>query len=122
MSEFEDKLNSILSSPEDMQKILGLARSLSGGDSNDDPPKNRKQEDDSSSFFGDFDPKIMGLVMKLMGEYSSDKNDKSALLSALKPYLRKERRESIDKAAKIAKLAKVAKLAFSEFSGGDNNA
>ena len=30
MGEFEEKLNSILSSPKDMEKILGLARELSG--------------------------------------------------------------------------------------------
>ena len=32
MGEFEDKLNSILSDPEQMDKIAGLAKSLMGGE------------------------------------------------------------------------------------------
>ena len=63
---------------------------------------------------------MMKMFSRIMSEYSSSENDKTALLNALKPYLKKDRHEKIDKAVNIAKLAHVAKLAFSEFGGGNN--
>jgi hypothetical protein len=125
MGELEDKLNSILSSPEEMEKIMGIARSLSGTTDNTAPPapKAAKTTPDiasAASALGDIDPKMFKLMSRIMGEYTSGKNDKTALLTALKPYLKKERHEQIDRAAQIAKLARIAKAAFSEFSGGDS--
>ena len=128
MGEFEDKLNSILSSPRDMEKILGLARELSGSlgvEKNAPEEKKTAQSLDSLGStldtFGDLDPKIFKIVSRLMGEYSSQKNDKSALVNSIKPYLRQERREGLDRAVKIAKIAHIAKIALSEFSGGEFN-
>jgi hypothetical protein len=70
---------------------------------------------------GSVDPKVFGLLSRVMGEYSSNSNDKTALLSALKPYLKEDRHAKIDKAAQVAKLARLARTAFSEFSGGDGD-
>ena len=125
MGELEDKLNSILSSPEEMEKIMGIARSLSGAAGDTAPPVSTGHDHapdltSAASALGDIDPKMFKLMSRVMGEYSSSKNDKTALLTALKPYLKKERHEQIDKAAQIAKLARIAKAAFSEFSGGDS--
>ena len=127
MSELEDKLNSILSSPEDMEKIIGIARSISGN--MDSSSQNTEDDNDNctsgidsvASALGDIDPKMFKLISRLMGEYNSNKNDKSALLNAIKPYLRPQRRDAVDRAANIAKMARVAKIALSEFSGGDSS-
>lgn len=125
MSEFEDKLNSILSSPQEMEKIMGLARSLSGsmGKPSEDTERQYEQENDhTDSPFGNIDPNMLKMMSRLMGEYSaSSGNDKSALLNSLKPYLKDKRKKDIDKAIEIAKLAKIAKIAFSEFSGGESD-
>ncbi|MGM9522351.1 MAG: hypothetical protein ACI3VB_07735 [Oscillospiraceae bacterium] len=124
MGEFEDKLNNILSSPKDMEKILGLARELSGslgGEKEKEPDPPPKSDDGLFGSLGNIDPKLIGLISKLMGEYSSSSNDKTALVSSIKPYIREERREALDRAVKIAKLAHIAKIAFSEFSGGEFN-
>ena len=121
MSDFEDKLNKILSSPEDMEKILDVARSLAGsgagqsGDDAKDADTDGKATDNQK-----IDPKMIKLMTRLMGEYSSPRGDKSELISAIKPYLKEERRADLDRAAQIAKLAKLARTAFSEFSGGDS--
>ena len=45
MGEFEEKLNSILSSPEDMEKIMNLARSLSSSAGNQDGRKDQDREE-----------------------------------------------------------------------------
>ncbi|MGE4485279.1 MAG: hypothetical protein AB7C97_09250 [Oscillospiraceae bacterium] len=118
MGELEDKLNSILSSPEEMQKIMGLARSISG--SMGEASKPGANPENIASAIGDIDPKMFKVMTKILGEYSaSPKSDKAVLLSAMKPYLKDERRKSVDRAIEIAKFAKVARLALSEFSGGD---
>jgi len=124
MSELEDKLNSILSSPQEMEKIMGIARSLSdsmGNNSNDAGTANSQEHEATASPFGNIDPKMLQIMSKIMGEYSSASSDKTALLNSMKPFLKEDRRSKIDKAVEIAKMAKIAKIAFSEFSGGDNH-
>ena len=127
MSEFEDRLNSILSSPEDMKRIIGLAKSLSGAqnaqenrEQNGEKHASQQEEEQSNAWdFGDIDPKLMGVLSRLMREYSAGQPEKFELLAAIRPYLRKERRDNMDRAVKIARLAHVAKLALSEFPGGE---
>ena len=45
MSELEDQLNSILSDPEQMAKIAGLAKSLMGGEDDAPPPPGEAESD-----------------------------------------------------------------------------
>lgn len=123
MSEFEDKLNSILSSPEEMKKIMGVARSISdslGSGERTSPPSEANSRSITPSL-GDLDPKMLKLMSSLMGEYKSQSNDKTALLKAMKPYLKPERQSALDKAADIVKMAHLAKIALSELGGGDKN-
>jgi hypothetical protein len=134
MSELEEKLNKILSNPAEMEKIMNIARSLSGsigsqpaaGDRGDTPASEASSSPSGSldlnslaTILKDVDPRIFRLVTRLASEYASGSNDKAALLNAMKPYLKEDRRAKIDRAAEIAKLAKLAKVAFSEFAGGD---
>ncbi len=115
MGEFEDKLNSILSSPKDMEKILGLARELSGSLEGED-----KKHQEKKSIPDELDPRLLKMIAKLMGEYSGTSNEKTALLAAIRPYVKTERQAALDRALKIAKLTHLAKLALKEF-GGDFN-
>ena len=122
MGELEDKLNSKLSSPEEMEKIMGIARSLSQSGFNEDNSKKNKQEkQNQNDLFGSFDPKMLSMMTRLMGGFKNSSNDKAKLIETIKPYLKQERRQKLDEAANLAKMAKMAKLAFSEFSGGDQN-
>lgn len=127
MGEFEEKLNSILSSPEDMEKIVNLARSLSASSEvgEKESEHNHNHSDDSSdppesalSRLGDIDPRVFKIMSKLMGEYSSSGDDgKAAILNSIKPYLKEERKTSIDKALEVLKLSKLARIVMSEFGG-----
>lgn len=124
MGELEDKLNSILSSPEEMEKIMGIARSLSQGSFNDDKKPKSKSEPEKSNqpdLFGGLDPRMLSMITRLMGGFNQNSNDKSKLIDTIKPYLKKERRQKLEEAANLAKMAKLAKLAFSEFSGGEQD-
>lgn len=119
MSEFDDKLSSILSSPQDMEKIMSLAKELSGslgGGGEPEAPAQPVKKAEASPF-DDFDPRLFDIVRRVMGEYSSRQNDKKALVESLKPYVREERRSDLDRAVKIAKLYHAAKIVLKEFGG-----
>jgi len=125
MGDFENKMNDLLKSPESMEQILKLARSLSGNSDEQksgterSEPGNVHEQPETPESGGGIDPKLMGLFGAALKEYGSP-NDKAALISALKPYLKSDRREKIDKALQIAKLAKMAKTVIPEFGGTKN--
>ncbi|NLL45443.1 MAG: hypothetical protein GX250_01365 [Clostridiales bacterium] len=118
-------MNELLKSPESMEQIMKLARSLSGNNSDEQKSEAEQgghgntQQNPQPPDFGGIDPRLMGLFGAALKEYGSP-SDKYALISALKPYLKSDRREKIDKALQIAKLAKVAKTVIPEFGGTKN--
>ena len=123
MGELEDKLNGILSDPEQMEKIMGLARTLSQGMEGGQEPEpqqhnNTTKQPDMSTLFGGLDPKMLGSVARLMGEMNSPNDSGTALLSSIKPYLKKERREKLERAAQLARLSRVARIAMNEMPKG----
>lgn len=114
MGELEDKLNSILGDPAQMEKIAGLAKSLMGGGGGP------AQDSASASPFGELglDP---GLLQKLGRAMNTGEDGREkALLAAMKPYLSEKRRGKMDRALKLAKLARIARLAMGESGGGDD--
>jgi hypothetical protein len=120
MSELEDRIGRILSSPEDMARIMEMARSLSaGGAVSGGPSPPEAAAPPVPEGFGTPDPRITGIVSRVMAEFSSPaRGDKAAVLASLRPYIKKERWAELDRAAQIARLARVARTALGEFSGG----
>ncbi len=58
------------------------------------------------------DPRLLQIALRVYGEYSAQDDQKAALLAALKPFLRAERREKLEKAEKIARLSRVVRVAI----------
>ena len=121
MSEFEDKLNAILSNPEAMAQVMGLAQSLSGSDAfgseqQHGGSKGNHTDNVGSSFgnlgdlFSQIDPKMIERLLPLIGELSRGDNDeRMQLLYALRPFLKEERRDKIERAVKAAILIQIGK-------------
>ncbi len=118
MDGFEDMLNSILSSPEQMEKIMGMARSLSG--SAPQPEEKKDPPQGPGDILSGIDPGMLAKLAGILGHLRSGDPEKEALVASMKPYLRPERREALDKALKIANIAHVARDAIGEL-GGDLN-
>ncbi len=122
MGDFENRINELLKSPETLAQIMNLARSLSG-----DEAETGSKEEKQDAFRGPgaadtaaaLDPQIMGLLGAAIREYGSP-SENAALISAIKPFLKKDRRDKVDKAMQIAKLAKVAKNVIPEIGGSNN--
>ena len=121
MGELEDKINSVLSDPEQLSEITRLAQTLMGGG----------QEDRAwggGSFSPSAQPASSGLfdqlgldgdVLKKIGRAMnmSSGSNSQALLEAMKPYLSDKRKTKMDKAIKLARLAKLAGFAMGEMGG-----
>lgn len=117
MSEFEDRLNSILNDPAQMEKITLMAKSLMGGSETAFEPQ-KTQPKQESSLFESFDPALLGRLTKTMSGMNQ-RDEKHALLEAMKPYLSPHRQEKLERAMKLAKMIHLAEIAFGVFGGDD---
>ena len=130
MSEFEDKLQSILGNPEAMDQIMSIARSLTGDTSKQEaadpyadtqtaPAPSAQYSEDPLSLLNGMDPRLLQIGMRLLSEYNSNDNKTVALLNALQPFVREERYAKVDKAIQIAKLSRLIRVALESFRRGD---
>ncbi|MCD7821763.1 MAG: hypothetical protein LUG64_06100, partial [Clostridiales bacterium] len=116
MDDFEEKLNSILSSPEAMGQIMSLASSIAGKPEGegDAPAEASAQPDSASSAEGEsplnllqtLDPAMVQRLMALYREYTKGGDEKTALLQAMRPFLREERQQRLDKAVRISRFSR----------------
>ena len=137
MSDFEEKLNAILSNPESMGQIMNLAQSLNlggGGEPSGEggpaaPQPEASPESASSgipdglsglgSLLGQIDPKLIGRLLPLAGELAGGGNDeRMQLLYALRPFLKPERRDKVERAARTARLIRVGKKLLTDLGDG----
>lgn len=123
MSELEDRINSVLSDPGQMEKITKLAQSLMGGQGAAVPDmfgelmKSAPTAGEDKSA-GMPDIETLGRIGKLLNSGGNKKEQ--ALLEAMKPYLSEKRRGKMDRAMKIARLARIARFAMGETESDGN--
>lgn len=122
MSEFDERLASLLADPDAMAQIMSLAQNLSGGadanteaaaaDKNASPPP---EPSDVSSLFSNLaasvDPALLSRLIPVLSQLGrSESSETGAFLHALRPFLREERREKVEQAAQLAKMIHLAKV------------
>ena len=131
MSEFEDRINSILGNPEEMEKIMNLASQFMGGSDKKEESAAERSEGgvqsqsrgavpgglDALGSLGGFDMEMFSKMGRLMSQVKGG-SEKTELLRAMGPYLKQERREKLEKAVRFARIAKVAGAALREYGGG----
>lgn len=134
MSEFDDKLNALLSDPDKMAQILQMAQSISGGSASPEPPPAPpspaqspppptvpKPPDLLSSLAGlgsGLDPKLLAKLLPLVQELGSPQDSNArALLYALRPYLKAERQEKVERALQLARLFHLGRKFLSTWEG-----
>ena len=131
MAEFEDKLNSILGNEAAMNQIMALARSLSGEQTPPalEPPEEKAEETtyapvveeseqpDLSAMLGQIDPKMLQMGMDVIRQVQSTEDRNTALLTALRPFLREEKQARLDRAMQIARMTKLIRAALGALGG-----
>ena len=129
MSDFEDKLNGILSNPEAMSQIASLAQSLNLGGGEAAGPEEAAPTPPAGGggglaglaglgnlaglgdLLGNIDPQLIQKLLPLVGELagSGGGDERLQLLYALRPFLKPERQEKVERAVKAARLIHVGK-------------
>lgn len=131
MSEWEDKLNTLLSDPGAMAQVMQMAQSLSqqmgvpeGAPSPDgtpmpptgsapaappSPPQSAPPGD-LSALLGSVDPAMIQKLLPVLGQMNRpESGETAAFLRALRPFLKPERRDKVERAAQLARLIHLAK-------------
>ncbi len=130
MSEFEETLGSILGNPDAMAQIMSLAQNIGGAPApaeEDTPPPSvpapvapESSTPDLSVLMGslgNIDPQLIQTGLQLYTEFSQGEDERVALLLALRPFLKEERRAKIDRAIQIARLTRLLRVGFQLFKG-----
>lgn len=128
MSEFEEKLSSILGDSQAMSQIMALAQNL--GAAPQEPPVEEPSpvpvapapanSPDLSGLLGSLDqidPHLLQTGMQLFSELSAQDDKKAALLLALRPFLSPQRQSKVDRAVQIARMTRLLRVAFRLFQG-----
>lgn len=105
MDEMEEKLGSILNNPQMMQQIMSMAQSLGQNSPKQEPLVDSKPPEESIM------PQIdLSMLQKLSGfaNQNSITREEQALLSALKPYLSRDRVQKLERAMRAEKMARLA--------------
>ena len=133
MSGFEEKLNAILSDPDAMGQIMELARSLGrdgdhgapsasdGRENSGAPPApsapDGPRSDSPLSGLDSLDPRLLNMALRLLSVYRAHDDDRAALLTALRPFVKPERYAKLDQAIRISRLTRVIRAALDSFRG-----
>lgn len=115
MNELEDKLNALLSDPDGMAQVMELAQKLSGKHDGDDaPPEQTPHGGELSSLLdalgGGLDGETLRRLLPVVQQATRrESGEAAALLYALRPFLREERREKVERAVQLAHLLSLGK-------------
>jgi len=128
VGELEEKLENILGNPQAMAQIMSLAQSLNLGGSGQ-PPQDPSPAPPAASpggggaglggllgALGGLDSGTLSAAAGLIGQFTDSGDDRrTALLAALRPYVREERYAKLDKAIQIAKLSRLIRSGLELF-------
>ena len=109
-------LESVLSDPEQMKKITEMARGLMG-DSRDPGEQGGETRPPKDPANPGVDPGMLSMLGGMFGG-KQPQTRSTALLMAMRPYMRPEKQEKLDRAMKIARIVHIASAVMKEYWGG----
>ena len=127
MGEFEDRINSLLSSPEEMSKIMQMAKMFmpevdesKGAQEQSGDMEYVKAADSKEGLLGGAVDSEMADLLGRVFNSGVKKDRRHALLAAMMPYLARERQKKLEKAMQLAQIASMAGMFFTEGGGVEN--
>ena len=127
------KIQSLLSSPDSMARIQSLMSSFGGGDlpfslpdivgnatsesKNETPAELPATPASSASLL---DPSLLTKIAPLLGNFNKEDSD-TRLLRALRPYLHGDREKRLDDAIRMMQIARLAPLLQGSGKGGESH-
>ena len=117
MAELENIIESVMSSPESMGKIMDIVKMFS--DAPEETPQENGEAVPSLAGLGGqvdgIDSGMLSKVIELLGDYNAGDDRRIRLLSAMRPYIKPEDGFHVDRAIHIVKLSRVAKGVLRDF-------
>lgn len=102
MEDLSEKLASLLSSPEGMQKIQSAMAALGGALPQEDTPPPPPPESGA-------DMAMLGKILPLLSNLNQE-NEDTRLLSALRPYLHGQRAQRLEESMRLMQLMRLLPL------------
>ena len=114
MNDWEEKLNALLSDPEAMAQVVGMAQALSqqlgSGAPQGAAQSERQNAGNPLDMLGSIDPALLSRLMPVLQQINrSESSEASAFLHALRPFLKPSRRDKVDRACQLARIIHLAK-------------
>ena len=112
MNDWEEKLNALLSDPDAMAQVVGMAQTLS---QQFGAPQSAAQSEPSGGgnplgMLGNIDPALLTRLIPVLQQMNrSESSEASAFLYALRPFLKPSRRDKVDRACQLARIIHLAK-------------
>ena len=114
MAEWEEKLNAILGNPDAMRQIMALSQSL-GGEETTPPSPLRQPENpmpDLAAMLGGLDPALVQMGLGFLEKEREGGEKEKALLRALCPYVKEERRKTLEQALQLVRMTHLLRIAL----------
>ncbi len=112
------KLESVLSDPDQMQKLTQMAMSMMGQTT---PAVGATEETQTAEAEAAAvpigDTKLLSALGKAFSGGKGKTTRSTALLTAMRPYMRPEKQEKLDRAMKIARMVNIAGMVLREYGG-----
>ena len=106
-------LQSVLSDPAQMAKVSEMAKGLMGGAGGEA----EKQEAASAPLFSDGETKLLSALGRSLGG-NTGRSRSTALLMAMRPYMKPEKQEKLDRAVKMTQMVRIAQEVMRQMGGG----
>ncbi len=97
MDNFSDKLKTVLSDPESMAKITELAKNFAAKEKGGPAPQGEKSEEAVSSGSVLADLVQTPAIHKALQVLGDGSRERIALLSAMRPFVKEEKKQKLDK-------------------------
>ena len=117
MSELEDRLNAVLSDPQQLQRLTEMASRLMGGLSSGGESPTGTEAASPPPADSSGDGALPAMLSQVMQNLKPGK--KSPLLDAMAPYLSEARRSKLERSLHIASGFRLAGSAFKGLGGGN---
>lgn len=111
-------LESVLSDPGQMEKIAKIAQGLMGANGEKKTEGEEAELPESGGVLSS--PASDSRLFSVLGKTFAGREQKSrstALLMAMRPYMRPEKQEKLDRAVKIAQMVNIAGAVMKEYGG-----
>ena len=104
----------------DWSAMMQMLGSMSGGGQKESDGQ-QASEGNPFAMLENIDPRMLQLGMRIFSEYNRTDDKKTALLLALRPFVKEERYAKVDRAVQIARLSRVIRVAFDVFRENREN-